>query len=329
MLKVLKSFPIINTSLFIISTYMSALMFIIIADSVETKIAMVILAVIFEFTKLSDLKKSVVSTKTRYIYLISYILKALLSVIASLGLILTLFSNQDRIFNSTNENQDISNNTLGNELDYWSEEIKQIDLTISILNDNLTKLPPGYGKAGTSFVSQISSLQGLKEKYRGYYNSVLNEQQQNHQVELQSLAVNPSDMFIELSNLTNIDYSKIRLSVFLLIMILIEVSLALGCITNTASENINLIHHNKDISDNRGNMKLTKQAYKTSIQLVNLQAERELKNMRLLTQKELSSMMSVSTTKINNVVRRYVRPIMKTHNFSDYLACQRYLKSIH
>lgn len=305
---------------------MSICMFILIANSLESQIAMGLLALIFEISKMTDLSNMTNKTPGKYLYLVSYIFKAILSIIASVGLILTLLSAQEVI---NNQNKDFTTQSMSiydDEVNYWEKEILKIDDTIKLINENIQRLPDGYGKAGTSFVNQIKGLQIKKEEYREKYSVALVRRiEKLSKLSNTEIKANPSDIFEELSYLTGIDSRFMKSVIFISIMVLLEISLAL--IT------INLGVNKLDPSNGKQNnifdtVKLSSKALSYSLRIAYKQSQREENNLHLLTQKELSASFKTSQATISNIIRRYIKPLIKAYNFESYTKLYIYLKGI-
>jgi hypothetical protein len=344
---------ILHISLFTVSTYMSILMFILIGNSLPTKIAMGVLALIFECTKIMDLHKAQGDSDWKLIYVSSYALKAILSVIASVGLILTLLSAQDYTSSANHEfvQKDIS--VVTDEVDYWDDELNKIDETISLLNDNLDRNPEGYGISSKAFVSQIQTLQDRKENYREKYSTAVNDRLSKlSEISKATIIVNPADMFIEIGSLVGVDPGKLRMIVFIAIMILIEVSLAL---TNFAPESISaktsemtesVIADRDDVSQKgtvnksvkksgvssthtnkmTDGMTIPPRGLKASLAIAHHQSLREKRGAKLMTQAELAITLNTSPVIINNMIRRHVKRIMMEKGFETYTELKGFLK---
>lgn len=223
-----KTDRILHFSLFTVSTYMSIMMFILIANSLASKIALALLALIFELTKLSDLHKIQSDVKVKYIYVTSYSFKALLSVIASVGLVMTLLAAQGDASDAASDVHDAELVTYDLEVDYWEKEVNLLDETVSLLNENLARNPEGYGISGKTFVTQIQAVQETKDIYREKYQEAVNDRLTAlSEASMKEITINPTDMFTEIGSVFRIDSQKLKMWIFVMIMILVEVSLAL------------------------------------------------------------------------------------------------------
>ena len=323
---------IIQITLFSLSTYMSILMFILIGDSIESKIAMGLLAFIFEVTKLTDLKKLTSKSHVKVPYVISYSCKTLLSVIASLGLILTLLSAQDIRTEARTSYDAISTKVIDNDIDYWKNEISKLDSTIQLVNENIDRLPEGYGLAGTSFVNQIKDLQALKVEYKNNLDlAVTNKIEILHESSQAVLDIKPTDMFTELSDIINVNDKLLRMTIFIMIIILIELSLALSTVSldmtsnvlSSTKKNIKNIQSFTTQDSLRGlsiDLNISENAIKSSLAVAQKQAFCEKKGLHLYTQKMLAKELNTTPVNINNIIRRYIKPMMdylKVDTFSD------------
>lgn len=332
-------------------------MFIIIADSVATKIVLALLALIFEVTKLSDLQRLQIKNKMRTVYVFSYSLKAILSVVASVGLILTVISAQNSVIEIKTEFVNTSLATSNHDVAYWKQELFKLDETISLLNENLDRNPKGYGLSGRTFVNEIKGLKALKEKY--YINYQLSEESLLNKLSQASQAtaeINPTDMFIELGEISNVDPNILKTLIFILIMVLIEVSLFLTGIKQVKSVNETMTQNDlitdkviksrktqnpkslkKDFRPDLSKSKLTvinqlkntsAKGFSTAKEITRLQTLQENKGLCHLTQAKLATVLETTPVIINNVVRRYINPIMKKLEIKSYLDLGRFLSKI-
>ena len=336
----------IHISLFSISSFMSILMFILIANSPATKIALALLALIFELTKLTDLHKAQTISKWKIIYASSYGLKAILSVIASVGLILTLLSAQDYASSANNQLVQRDMSAYEDEVTYWDDELQKLDETVSLLNENLDRNPEGYGIASKAFVRQIESLQNRKEEYHEKYSTAVNDQLNKlSEISEATIIVNPADMFIEIGSLFGIDPGKLRMIVFVAIMGLVELSLALTGIapdkenktalkstsadtpekTESSSTNPNVM--NQEMTQSSDLIQIPPKELKASLAIANQQSLREKRGAKLMTQAELAEKLGTSSIIINNMVRRYVKPIMRDKGFKSFTELRGFLKT--
>jgi hypothetical protein len=309
---------------------MSVMMFIIIANSLAAKIALALLALIFEMTKLTDLHKVQSVKKWKFIYGTSYFLKALLSVIASVGLVLTLFAAQESVSTIKADRNNADFKAYDTEVDYWNKEIELLDETVDLLNENLARNPEGYGISGKTFVTQIQAVQETKKQYREKYQEAVDDR-------LTALAeasvnVNPADMFTEIGSVMRINPETLKMWVFVLIMILVEVSLALTSNTG-ANQSVKSPVTESVISDNPSKKSITNPSPTISGKGLNLslmisrhQAIREKTDSKLMTQAELAKELKVSMANISNVYRRYIKPLMKKNGIMSYTDLYSFLK---
>lgn len=329
---------LIQISLFTLSTYMSILMFMHIADSIESKIAMGLVAFIIEYTKQTDLRKLTSMPKVKKSYVISFSLKTFLSVVASLGLILNLLAAQDFRAEAKKSFSSISTDVLNDDIDYWKNEISKLDSTIQLLNENIDRLPEGYGLAGKSFVNQIKDLQDLKVEYKNNLDlAVKNKVKMLKDTSKDTLEVNPTDMFTEISSIVNVDDKFLRLIVFSMIVLLIELSLAQTTVSMIkSSKTLFTTMQNAPQKDNNSlkyshkglplGLNLSSKAIKSSLAVAKKQAYCEQKGLRLHTQKMLANELNTTPVNINNITRRYIKPMMDELQISSYTELSRFLK---
>lgn len=316
-----KSDRILHFSLFTVSTYMSVMMFIIIGNSLPTKIALALLALIFELTKLSDLHKIQSDVKKKFVYVTSYGLKALLSVIASAGLVMTLLSAQG---DSSDLRDDVSDAELEShdaEVTYWEKEIDLLDQTVILLNENLARNPEGYGISGKTFVSQIQAVQETKEQYwEMYQNAVKDRLMALSEASMESVVVDPVDMFDELESIFPIDAQSLKILVFSLIMILVEISLALTGVESS------VIHPESTDSETASPESKAVSPKSIHLEIVRHQASREKSDAELLSQSQLAEKLGVSRATINNSIRRHIKPVMMENGIKNYVDLYHHLK---
>ena len=340
--------PLLHIFLHLISTLMTVLLFQQLGTDIISKVAFILLAIVFDSTKISDLHKFLQFTKKRLIFGTFHFLKTLLSIFASVAFVLTLISAQDSV-SAAKDNMFLDDLTAyDDEIKYWNNELLRIDETISLLNDNLDRNPEGYGISGKTFVTQIQLLQEQKVEYHELYVSAVdNRLMKLSEVNEQTINVSPTDIFTEISALFELDSSILKVIIFGSIMTLLEISIALTSYTPLkdhkelvkSDQFIMTYEKNKNESVNRIGMNKTEMTYKYDISslpekgrkvtyaIAHHQSLREKDGLNLLTQSELAVVLNTTPVIINNMVRRYVKPLIEMNKLNKYSELRDLLKA--
>ena len=340
--------------LFCVSSYMTVMMFLLIANSLATKIALALLALIFEMTKLTDLHKIPSAQKWKFIYGTSYTLKALLSVIASVGLVLTLLVAQDDASDAKSDVLHLEQSVIDEDVTYWEKQMDSLDETIVILKEHLLNTPDGFNITSQSFINQIESVQATQKEYHNNYQQAVQNRLSVIHKASQENKINPADMFTEIGNVFAVNPQKLKIIVFVLIMILVEISLALTSAqgdqnhqyVTSEKEKTNMMMQSDvpvaqttdvesklviqgdvsaDVKKKSDVIQLPVKRRKTSLEIARHQAASEQKGI-LLSQATLAERIGTTHAVINNEIRRYIKPLMKEQGFSTYSELIEYLK---
>ena len=75
-----------------------------------------------------------------------------------------------------------------------------------------------------------------------------------------------------------------------------------------------------------GGMTISPRGLKASLAIAHHQSLREKKGAKLMTQAELAESLKTTNVIINNMVRRYVKPIMRDKGFKNYTELKGFLR---
>jgi len=228
-------------TLFLVSMGLSFMMFITFGNSPMSKGIMGLVAIVFESTKLYDLLKAKQALKqsntAKLVFSsISYLIKALLSIIASVGFALVLLSAQSNLAEVSQDTLILEANDYDSDILFWSTKLEAVSQELLIIAEKKKNNPDGWGvvydrlvQDGVNLESNLmtykSKLDEVKKAKLVYQTSLQNGQKE--------VATNPADMFSELSKFINsvsgkevITTHNLMSIIFILIMVVMEVSIA-------------------------------------------------------------------------------------------------------
>ena len=327
---------ILHYSLFLVSLFFTMMLFLTLANSLESKVGLILLSVLFEYTKLFDLKKLKDCVRGKLFFWGSYILKVLLSIFASVGFILILFSAEANDSKLRSEINDVGIEKYESEVEFLAREIEMMNENESELINQISSLPPGFATAGKIFSSEISSLKERKMAYQEKYRLALdNAAKARERASEAHTVISPSSIFTEMGLMLNVDGSNIKIIVFSLIFILLEISLATTGLESpvthsqkpAASEN--KTPESKMVPVESTPKTLTHSSASNesvAMQIVRTQAQREKNGEKLMTQVGLSESLNISRANVNNLLRRRIRPAMIENGISSYVDLYQHLK---
>lgn len=233
-------------ALFGVGVFLSINLFEYFGNDPVSKAVMIIVVTVIEYTKLKDLynykKYKALGEKVKaFKSWLQYIIKAILSVIASIGFALVLLSAQETTFSKTIDTTDyqltvlLKNvSTYENEVNSYAQSIASIDAQL----DNLTE-ETGWGSVSDKLGKQKERDQQLKNESQAKLDKANNDLiAYNKQLKADSDNVvekntNANDMFVELAKffeylpfVESVSPLFVKTFIFLVFMIMLEVSIA-------------------------------------------------------------------------------------------------------
>lgn len=231
----------LHDALFLICMAMSVGMFIQFGNSWWTMIIMGIVAAVFESTKLYDLlkakkayaEKNTVAVATNGF---SYLVKAILSVVASVGFALVLLASQQSVAEVSEDTIVLEVDSFDENIEYWKSEMDRVTGEISALTEAINRASGNYGTSITKISSNKPALEASLALAQENWQKAKQEKV-DYQKSLQSgekkIATNPADMFNELTTFINairgteeLTSQTLMTMLFIAIMVILEISVA-------------------------------------------------------------------------------------------------------